>query len=143
MKDYIETVVPTLKHKTDGFIFTPVRSPVRIGTHETMFKWKPRDSNTIDFKFKLNHNGTKWGLYIQEKGTLFFETEITCDHVPVGLDIKEGDIVECQFMYDDSPKWWKPIHVRTDKIHPNNKRTYFNTLLNISEDLQLHEFFNL
>jgi mRNA guanylyltransferase len=142
IKSYIDNVVPNLKHKTDGFIFTPVMSPVRIGTHETMFKWKPRDKNTIDFKFKKSPSGKTWILYIQEKGMPFVEAEIDCDQVELP-DIKEDDIVECQYMQTEYPMRWKPIHIRTDKMHPNNRRTYFNTLLNISENIQFQEFFNL
>lgn len=42
--------VPTeYPYETDGLVFTPVNEPIRTGTHETMFKWKPRDRITIDF----------------------------------------------------------------------------------------------
>ena len=34
------------EYETDGIVFTPVHEPIRIGTHETMFKWKPFDRIT-------------------------------------------------------------------------------------------------
>jgi hypothetical protein len=131
-------IYKSLTCKTDGVIFTPVNEPIRVGTHETMFKWKPRDLNTIDFQAKLWYDGTKWGLYVQEKGRLVFESELTHEETPEW--IKEDSIVECQYMCDEEPRWWKPICLRTDKVHPNNRRTFYRTLTNIRENIKLSEF---
>lgn len=133
---FVQEVLPSLTYKTDGFIFTPVNLPIRIGTHEDMFKWKERDKNTIDFQAKWCEVQNRWNLFIQEKGVLYYETDTVTD-----VPLAENCIVECQYMCDDEPMWWKPIHVRTDKKHPNNKRTFYKTLKNISENIQLHEFF--
>lgn len=129
MKDYL----PTLDQKVDGLVFTPVNEPVRVGTHETLFKWKERDHNTIDFFVKREYG--QWRLYVQEKGELIFET-ITKE-IPW---LREGMIVECQYMVDEVPMWWKPIKERTDKKHPNNRRTFYRTLINIKEDIKIEEF---
>ena len=75
--------IPKVEQKIDGLVFTPVNEPMRIGTHETMFKWKPREKNTVDFHMKRGESfkgpGQKgepvWKLYVQEKGKLFFESE--------------------------------------------------------------------
>jgi len=48
-------------YETDGVVLTPVKEPIRTGTHETMFKWKPRDRITIDFELRMGNE-----LYIQE-----------------------------------------------------------------------------
>ena len=64
MNDYL----PTVTQDIDGLIFTPINCPVKIGTHETMFKWKPKEKNTVDFKVKVV--GNQWRLYVQEKGEL-------------------------------------------------------------------------
>jgi len=48
----------------------------------------------------------------------------------------DGCIVECQY-YQGA---WFPVNLRTDKTHPNNRRTYYNTLTNIKEDIQWQEF---
>jgi hypothetical protein len=127
-------------YETDGIVFTPVNEPVRIGTHETLFKWKPRDSNTIDFQMKWRND--RWGMYVQEKGQHIFESELwpgQCE----GFDIKEGSIVECQYIHWEEPRWWKPVNIRTDKTHPNNRRTFYRTLVNIAENIQLVEFSTL
>lgn len=120
----------------DGIVFTPMDEPVRSGTHETMFKWKPRDLNTIDFLFQ--RRGKKWGLFVQEKGKLFFESELEDHQVLEGT--KDGDVVECQFQHGDTPRWWRPLKFRRDKTYPNNRRTFYRTLTNIAENIDVEEF---
>ena len=143
VKDDIEELVkqhiPTLSYKTDGLVFTPVKDEVRIGTHETMFKWKPRDMNTIDFQLKWR--GDKWGMYIQDRGILVFQSEI--QHTPGNPWLVEDNILECRYMIDDRIPWWMPVGLRTDKHHPNNRRTFYRTLVNIKENIQLEEFIKM
>jgi hypothetical protein len=126
--------MPKLDYKTDGLVFTPIDEPMRKGTHETMFKWKPRDMNTIDFQLK--RKGDKWNMHIQERGRLIFESIIQQNK-----DWMEEDmIVECQYMIDGKTPWWKPVGVRTDKTYPNNRRTFYRTIQNIRENIQWQEF---
>lgn len=138
LKDIVKfqkDILPKLDYKTDGFIFTPVDEPLRIGTHETMFKWKPRDLNTVDFQFKTGAQNDRWDMLIQERGKLFFETYVPKESFKE-LNINEDDIMECK--YDGFQ--WIPVLKRTDKVHPNNRRTFYNTIKNINEDIQLSEF---
>jgi hypothetical protein len=132
--------IPFIKYKTDGLVFTPVSDPVMSGTHENMFKWKPLEKNTIDFLAKWDHRGSKWNLYVLEKGQLVFESEIPVHMVPHGFTITENAILECEYKTGDVPRWWKPVNIRTDKSHPNNRRTFYNTLTNIKENIQMNEF---
>lgn len=140
LEQFHEFAQQKFPYKTDGVVFTPVREPVRIGTHETLFKWKPRDDNTIDFQLKWRHD--RWGLYVQEKGNLIFESEVF-SHQVEDVELKEDTIVECQYIHWEWPRWWKPISIRTDKVHPNNRRTFYRTLTNISENIELKEFAHL
>jgi hypothetical protein len=128
--------LPNVPYQVDGLVFTPIHEPIRIGTHETLFKWKPRDMNTIDFQAKRWEN--KWGLYVQEKGRLIFESELSFEKTPVW--ITEDCIVECQYMCEEEPRWWKPIGLRIDKKHPNNRKTFYRTLVNIRENIQISEY---
>jgi hypothetical protein len=137
--DFCNEVVTSIQHKTDGFIFTPVQTPIMIGTHNTMFKWKPLEKNTIDFQFKNIKQG-RWTMYIQEKGRLIYETELPSHYDPPEW-LKHDMIVECAFLRDQG--WWVPIMPRPDKKYPNNRRTYYGTLRNISENIQWQEFQNL
>jgi hypothetical protein len=115
--------------ETDGLVFTPVNEPVRMGTHETLFKWKPRPRITIDFEV------TKGGeLNVQEKGRLYKEADLH-----TGPRFPDGTIVECGYGHVG----WYVEKVRTDKTHANNRRTYFRTLVNLRENIQFEEFCNL
>jgi hypothetical protein len=140
--------LPTVEQKVDGLVFTPVNEPMRIGTHETMFKWKPCEKNTVDFHMKRGESfkglGRKgepvWKLYVQEKGKLFFESEFPLSRMNEPW-FEEGAIVECMYItWEPGDLWWKPIKRRRDKTHPNNRRTFYRTIVNIKENIQMKEF---
>ena len=146
MRDYdyfMYEYLPKVEQNVDGLVFTPVNEPVRIGTHETLFKWKPRNKNTVDFQMK---RGTSfkgepvWKLYVQEKGKLVYESEFSIDQMNEPW-FEDGAIVECMYItWEDGPLWWKPLKRRRDKTHPNNRRTFYRTIVNIKEDIQMKEF---
>jgi hypothetical protein len=119
-----------LGEKTDGLIFTPVEEPVRTGTHETLFKWKPRRLITISV---LVMNGKD--LYIHERGQLRKEAELNTRVRPYA----PGTILECDYQ----ELGWMPVKERPDKTHPNNRRTYDRTIVNLREDIKLDEFYSL
>lgn len=118
MFPYREIKNIVLHEKTDGVIFTPVNEAIRMGTHRSLFKWKPLDKITIDFLVK---NGN---FCIQHESKLLV--------VQKDPEFTEEGIFECEFDKDT----WKPIKKRTDKSHPNNKRTYERTLINIRENIK-------
>tara|TARA_R110000850_G_scaffold61453_2_gene140496 strand:+ start:417 stop:1370 length:954 start_codon:yes stop_codon:yes gene_type:complete len=128
-------------YENDGLIFTPVDEPVRMGTHETMFKWKPGDKNTIDYLVKPRKGG-ELGLYIQERGEHIFSTMIT-PTPEWAKKLQSGVIVECRYLADAWPRRWEPVNIRVDKNHPNNRRTLHRTMVNIEEDIKIEEFSKL
>jgi isocitrate/isopropylmalate dehydrogenase len=115
-----------LSEKTDGLVFTPVNEPIRIGTHETLFKWKPRHQITIDFLVK---NGKD--LYIQGRKQAQLHLSIR--------PYKDDTILECDYR----ELGWTPVRERTDKTYPNNRRTFDRTIVNLRENIKLEEFYNL
>lgn len=117
----------SFEYETDGLVFTPVREPVRMGTHETMFKWKPRERITIDFCLQNGHE-----LFVQDRGEPYKEAVL---HKKV--DLPDGTIVECGY----GDLGWFVEKVRTDKTHANNRRTYFRTLVNLRENIQLQDLY--
>lgn len=139
-RQFLEEYLPTVTETIDGLIFTPVNDTVKKGTHETMFKWKPRDKNTIDFQVRRGTDA--WRLYVQEKGKLIYESEIPYVMVPENARtwIEENAIIECQYMFNDTPMWWKPVNRRYDKTFPNSRRTFYRTLVNIKEDISITDF---
>ena len=116
----------SFEYETDGLVFTPVEEPIRMGTHETMFKWKPRERITIDFCLQ---NGKD--LFVQDRGEPYKEAAL---HKPV--DLPNGTIVECGY----GDLGWFVEKIRTDKTHANNRRTYFRTLVNLRENILVTEF---
>lgn len=139
-KTFMDDYLPTVTQKIDGLVFTPIQTRVKTGTHETMFKWKPREKNTIDFQMKKK--GELWRLYVQERGKLVFESELKAHQVPDELWVEDDAIVECQYMFQDEPMWWKPLMRRRDKTFPNSRRTFYRTLVNIKEDIKMEDFLN-
>jgi len=146
---FMDEYLPTVQQKIDGLVFTPVNEPIRIGTHETMFKCKPQEKIIVDFLIKRDPSretpGFKpgapaWRLYVQEKGKLFFESEIPFNRMDDEPWFEDGAIVECKYITWESPMWWRPIKRRTDKTYPNNRRTFYRTIVNIKENIQMKEF---
>lgn len=148
-ESFMDDYLPTVEQVIDGLVFTPVNEPIRLGTHETMFKWKPQEKNTVDFMMKREPSHETpgavpgrpaWRLYVQEKGKLFFESEIPFNRIEDEPWFEDGAIVECKYMTEDSPMWWRPLKRRYDKTHPNNRRTFYRTIVNIKENIQMKEF---
>jgi len=148
-RKFMDEYLPTVQQKIDGLVFTPVNEPIRIGTHETMFKWKPQEKNTVDFLMKWEPSretpgfkpGTPaWRLYVQEKGKLFFESEIPFNRMEDEPWFEDGAIVECKYITHEEPMWWRPLKRRTDKNYPNNRRTFYRTIVNIKENIKMKEF---
>lgn len=154
MKDFdrfMDEHLPNVKQEVDGLVFTPINEPIRIGTHETMFKWKPQAKNTVDFLMKKEPTRETpgcvpgppaWRLYVQEKGKLVYESEIPQNRIDDKSWFEDGAIVECMYVTWEEPLWWKPIKRRYDKTHPNNRRTFYRTNVNIKENIKMEEFLN-
>ena len=134
-------------YETDGLIFTPKDEPARVGTHETMFKWKPLEKNTVDFQVVPSIREMIYGydLYVQEHGKKICEVRVPQNLVePHWRPIMDAGkdqclILECEYIQGD-PNFWRPIGIRRDKTMPNARRTFQRTLVNIDEDIQWNEF---
>jgi hypothetical protein len=94
-----------------------------------MFKWKPLKEITVDFKVLKKYG--KYGLYVWDRGSYVYEADFQDD------PSLENKIVECRFDQGN----WMFVKVRDDKPMPNNRRTFFRTLVNIKEDIQPSEFY--
>jgi hypothetical protein len=134
---FLNEYLPTVTQDIDGLVFTPIFCPIKIGTHETMFKWKPKNKNTIDFQMKKVND--EWRLYVQDKGELIFESIIPPNMMDES-QFYQNAIVECEYVTDSVPMWWRPIKFRTDKTYANSRRTFYRTLVNIKEDIQITDF---
>jgi len=146
-KDLDKAIKTDFGYETDGLIFTPKDEPARIGTHETMFKWKPLERNTIDFQVVPSIRAMVYGydLFVQERGKLLCEARVAHDLIdihwrPIMDSGKDGVVIlECEYIQGE-PKFWRPVGIRRDKTMPNARRTFQRTLVNIEEDIQWSEF---
>ena len=118
----------SFEYETDGLVLTPINEPIRMGTHETMFKWKPKERITIDFQLR---NGCE--LWVQDRGVPYKEADLHTRNQRT--DLPDGTIVECG--YGDLGFFVEKV--RTDKTHANNRRTYFRTMINLREDIKVGE----
>jgi hypothetical protein len=134
----VRKVVDNMSPKSDGLIFTPVNEPVRMGTHETLFKWKPREHITIDFLVSVDEHedgAPMASLWLQGPTYVMpLSRHNAMDRDPCSFS---NVIVECAY----GETGWHIIKERPDKTHPNNKRTYERTLVNLRENIQPSEFF--
>ena len=153
-RDELEKAIKSdFGYETDGLIFTPKDEPARVGTHETMFKWKPLEKNTVDFQVVPStrmHDCRQemiygYDLYVQEHGKKICEARVPQDLVePHWRPIMDAGkdhclILECEYIQGDV-NFWRPIGIRRDKTMPNARRTFQRTLVNIEEDIQWNEF---
>jgi len=153
-RDELEKAMKTdFGYETDGLIFTPKDEPARVGTHETMFKWKPLEKNTVDFQVVPStrmHDCRQemiygYDLYVQEHGKKICEGRLPQDLVePHWRPIMDAGkdhclILECEYIQGEV-NFWRPIGIRRDKTMPNARRTFQRTLVNIEEDIQWKEF---
>jgi mRNA guanylyltransferase len=139
-----------INHNTDGVILTPVSLPVGMHTQYTLFKWKPRELHTFDFK--VVERGTDLVAQVNEKGSLvdFASVSTVGEMSEVGrmfqsglkkIDYKDGNIVECN--YNEVTECFEPVLIRNDKTHPNGIFTVEKTLLNIRENITMDEMIRI
>lgn len=148
MSDEIGTDVDHINHHTDGIIFTPVNLGIGMHTQHTMFKWKPRELNTFDFKIletetdiiaQVNDQKTVKDFASVDKNTENGRTFL--NKLKSIQDYTPGCIVECD--YNEVTECYEPIIVRTCKNHPNGLYTVEKTHINIRENITIEELVRL
>lgn len=156
-----------IDHKIDGLIFTPCNKRICSGTQDDLYKWKPRDLHTFDFKIyiydnyinndndlEINEFIGKYGrapgkisAYVNNNGTHEIYAYTPPNDVSEKIFFQQlekncsgfsnGNIVECD--YDEKLDVFKPIKIRNDKSHPNSIFTVKKTLNNIKENITVEE----
>lgn len=139
----LEEYIKTLDHKTDGFILTPLNMPIGTGTQYSLFKWKPRESHTFDFKIVETNSSIETYVFKNNKDLLFASIDKN-DSLSIPfieklrkLNFKSPSIVECS--YDSEKDTFEPIMIRNDKSNPNSFTTVEKTFLNIKENITREE----
>jgi len=117
-------------YHTDGVVLVPKDDPVVYGRNFDFFKMKPQGTHTVDF-ILMDNNGTI-GIYDPRSNRDVAIGKVSCTYPP-------GVVVECEIVNN----MWRVVGVRTDKTQSNDILTYEKTMLNIRENIQLDELFNI
>lgn len=158
----------SVRHRTDGLIFTPIYERVRRGRHKSMYKWKY--DHTIDLLLRIIYNEEERAFYITAftqrdgqlvecKGALFsatagerIELEVVTNEFLKSLlshleskGIRQHDVVvECRIeKTDDSTLLCHPVVLRRDKHIPNAASTIELTLSHIEENISVKEIYDI
>ncbi|ALC49284.1 mRNA-cap [Drosophila busckii] len=115
----------SLAHEPDGLIFQPSQQPYTPGVCSDVFKWKPHELNSVDFRLKIITERGE-GLLTKKVGFLY----VGGHDAPFGRmqkltkEIRDLDnrIVECTMNQFGN---WEFMRERTDKKLPNS----FNTAI--------------
>jgi hypothetical protein len=84
----------------------------------------------VDF-ILMDNNGTI-GIYDPRSKRDVAIGKVSCTY-------QVGVVVECEIVNN----MWRVVGVRTDKTQSNDILTYEKTMLNIRENILLHELFNI
>lgn len=138
--------IPSMRHKNDGMIFTPVNEPYRLGRCDVLLKWKPSHLNTVDFLMrKVEDCNYVYELLCYCKGNVLdvFDYYVDVDEDVIGY--YDGFIGE--FSFDDRLETydtvdyaeivggWKLHRIRTDKNTPNSCKVIVNVINSIKENI--------
>ncbi|CAG8449536.1 12003_t:CDS:10 [Ambispora leptoticha] len=112
--------LPLLKHANDGLIFTPVNLPYSFGTCPKLFKWKPGNSNTVDFKINVVWNTERkprYELFITSNGVPKYYDQLTPeDELAAEWRKNPPNSRIGEFWWDPN---WKTIVVNEDGYAPS------------------------
>ena len=111
----------------DGLIFTPLTTPVYLGTHRTMFKWKPAKHCTVDVEVREGRGHVRG-----EQGEII-ALDTCCNH-PVRIAIGDSagclddGVYECRMELAADEIFLRPVRQRTDKDRANTLHTVQSVL---------------
>ncbi|KAI8034172.1 mRNA-capping enzyme [Drosophila gunungcola] len=125
----------TLAHEPDGLIFQPSQQPYTAGVCSDVFKWKPHELNSVDFRLKIITERGE-GLLTKKVGFLY----VGGHDAPFGRmqkltkEIRDLDnrIVECTMNQFGN---WEFMRERTDKKHPNSYNTAHSVVKSIKQPI--------
>ncbi|KAJ2076916.1 Dcp1p-Dcp2p decapping enzyme complex alpha subunit [Coemansia sp. RSA 988] len=140
-------VIPRLKHKSDGLIFTSVSAPYTSGTCQKIIKWKPASENSIDFKLRIIQRSPPQIMLMVWQG----DNNYT-DYGPLAMraedwhttfaNIPDLDGRIAEVVYDpeyDPPARWRFMRFREDKPHGNHISVVDSIIESIKDNMELDE----
>jgi len=124
--------------KQDGYIFYPVNEPIKFKTQWELFKLKPPDLHTIDFKINFT-NDDKCQLLTWDKGRDIIYATLDKNEVNILGPMKSGQIIE----FKVKNQKFIPYKIRNDKKTSNNFLTTEKTMLNERENIKIEDIIEL
>lgn len=139
--------IPSLPYSVDGLILTPVREPVRCGTHETMYKFKTR--HTVDLEVSSDGLSLLAGMGGAPNTAVLRVPLASVGRFVLLGDAAErmraspGGILELLLTLCEGELQLSFQTVRTDKGHPNAAATVVSTAVNVKEAIEAEELVQL
>ncbi|XP_013107961.1 mRNA-capping enzyme [Stomoxys calcitrans] len=128
-----EKFAKSLLHEPDGLIFQPSEQAYTAGVCKDVFKWKPLNMNSVDFRLKVGEESGQGILprkicllYVGGHEPPFAQMKYTKAIKAQNLDNK---IVECTV---NAQGQWELMRERTDKTLPNS----FNTAKSVIDSIR-------
>ncbi|KAJ1801292.1 Dcp1p-Dcp2p decapping enzyme complex alpha subunit [Coemansia sp. RSA 2399] len=143
-----DSVIPKLKHKCDGLIFTSVKDPYTPGTCDSIYKWKPSNENSVDFRVKLAKmaNGSQSIQLLAFKGSghVYFGNLAMqpgdWDRLFKPIKDLDGRIIEVVHDPEYAPPFtWRFLRFREDKERANYYTVVMNVKQSIDDNIELDE----
>lgn len=127
----------------DGLILQPLEGKLKAGILADVFKWKPTESQTIDFYLSLSEAGQVC-LECGHGSEMIVAKSVHCsydDQVPLAFHLSgTRKVFECVLSrVDDNTLYFIPIKPRGDKVYANDVRVVVSTLKSIQEDIRVEE----
>ena len=122
----------SIDSECDGIVLTPLKTPVYVGTHRSMFKWKPIECQTVDILFRSNT------LYLTDsQGDVQPATEIDGYALVCRHNALDDAVYECQVTVQevDHTLSVEPKRRRRDKQVPNNIATACGVVNSIIDNI--------
>ncbi|KAL7751182.1 hypothetical protein RI367_003387 [Sorochytrium milnesiophthora] len=143
--DRVFESLPTLRHKSDGLIFTSSEAGYTPGTDEKIIKWKPADENSVDFRLHLAFEGDRPVSWIQ----LWHGGRDHRNHAVLHVDDAtrevfgqqpelDGRIAECRWD-PEYPGNWRFMRFRDDKNTANHVSVYTKIMQSIEDCITREE----
>eukprot|EP00668_Euglena_longa_P002215 GGOE01002560.1.p1 GENE.GGOE01002560.1~~GGOE01002560.1.p1 ORF type:complete len:1214 (+),score=257.79 GGOE01002560.1:274-3642(+) len=118
---------PQAPYQTDGLIFTPKKNGYRTNFDPHLFKWKPVERCTVDFRLTENRHGGHDLSLARPVGKELREMPYDCLDSSVELPAAlVGSVVECRpLQKQDSmgmmQTTWQILSIRSDKNTPDRE----------------------
>lgn len=148
------TIAPELPYATDGFVFTPLHTAMRMGRDDALIKWKRDGAHTVDLALVVQRGASTYALMMMgDDGAptpVCADLALSDDQLRAcgiaGADVQalpQPVIVECAHVgavdhrlatrHERRYGVWCPVKLRADKDAPNHSYTLVKTVDNIRE----------